>query len=92
MSYKVCVYDDSGAELYSEVVKVCLLSCVDTKPHVEARAFLDGELVAPLLAGAVVAVNGLVNQLYSEIPGLSDLVTDCESFCTEREKVGDANG
>lgn len=81
MSYKVVVYDESGAEEYSDVVKVVLLSSVNVDCHVEARCFSDGELVKPLLAGAIVAADGLVDQICDDVPGLRDLCEECLDFC-----------
>jgi hypothetical protein len=85
MSYKVVLYDESGAEMYSDVVKVCLLSSVNVGCHVEARCFSDGELMNPLLAGAIVAADGLVEQLFDEVEGLRDLCDECRDFCLNKE-------
>lgn len=81
MSYKVVVYDESGAEKYSDVVKVVLLSSVNVDCHVDARCFSDGELVKPLLAGAIVAADGLIDALCDDVFGLRDLCEKCRDFC-----------
>lgn len=85
MSYKVVLYDESGAEMYSDVVKVCLLSSVNTDCHVEARCFSDGEMLKPLLAGTIVATNGLIEQLFDEVEGLRNLCDECRDFVLNKE-------
>lgn len=87
MSYKVTVVDnDNGAELFNSNVNLILFSMVDEDVHVEARCFSDcGERTPPCMAGALVAIEGLKQQLYSDISGLSDLVEECKDFCKAQE-------
>ena len=92
MSYEVRITDlETGAPVYFDQVKVCMLSTVNMDIHVEARCFFKPEeLASPFLAGVVVAADGLVEQLFDDIEGLRELCDECRDFCLDKE--GSDNG
>lgn len=82
--YKLQLTHEDGTVLVDKDVGVVILSFVEEKNvHVEARAFSDADegLAAPFMAGAIVAVQGVIGELYKDIPGMEDLVSDCHDFC-----------
>ena len=81
--YKLKLVHEDGNVLIDKDVEVVILSFVETGVHVEARAFCDAEdgLSSPFIAGAIVAAQGVVEELYKDIPGMESLVSDCRVFC-----------
>ena len=92
MSYEVRITDlETGAPVYFDQVKVCMLSTVNMDIHVKANCFCKAEkLTSAFVSGAVVAAEGLVEQLFDEVEGLRELCDDCRDFCLSEE--GSDNG
>lgn len=83
MSYKVQIFDEDGKQLYSDECHTVFMSTVNTGIHLESRCY--GSDVKPFLAGAIVAVQGVIEIMLDDVPDLRKLCDECQEFCCSQE-------